>query len=39
MRQHCLGRKRIFETLLVSNFREASVQLILTTNARDFVVL
>jgi predicted nucleic acid-binding protein len=39
MRQHRLGRKRILDTLLASTFREAGIQSILTTNARDFAVL
>lgn len=39
MRQHRLGRKRILDTMLASTFREAGVQSILTTNARDFAVL
>lgn len=38
MRQHRLGHKRILDTLLASTFREAGVQSILTTNARDFAV-
>jgi len=39
MRQHRLGRKHILDTLLASTFREAGIQSILTTNARDFAVL
>lgn len=39
MRQHRLGRKRILDTLLASTFREAGLQSILTTIARDFAVL
>ena len=39
MRLHHLGRKRILDTLLAATFREAGIQSILTTNARDFTVL
>ena len=38
-RAHGLGRKRILDTMLAATYRDAGINSLLTTNAKDFAIL